>query len=141
MQSIQEKLIVELILLQRKDLYFPEGIGGFETDKYFTLIANPREAPLLWLESTSFPELTFIAVDPFLFFLDYSPEFEEEMLDVEAGDEILILCLARGRGLSRKGLAINTAAPLIINWTKGIGKQVTLKNGSIYSLEQKIASG
>lgn len=137
MQSIQEKVIVDLILQHHRNIHLLEGLGGFETEKDFSLIANAKESPLIWLQSRSFPDLAFVTVDPFLVYPDYLPDFEEEdlqALEIENEGDTLVLCIAHVKG----DMTINLVAPLLINLQNDKGKQVILKNNTDYSLNHPI---
>lgn len=136
MRSHQEDLIVELVLQHQKEMYFPEGIKGFESIQEYSLISNENESPMLWLESVVFSHVTFPVVDPFLYFPDYRPEISTKDLQaigLKASNRFLILCLVNISKVHSNGVTINLAAPILINWNRGLGGQVFLKKGKKYS--------
>lgn len=138
MKSIQEDIVVDLILRYNRTIYLPDGLGGFENAKEYILYSNNREAPLIWLESKTVSNLSFVTVDPFLFFPDYRPEFEDqdlEFLEIENPDDLFILCIGNFLNHSSHNMTINMAAPILINWSTGKGKQVVITNKDQYSKE------
>ena len=141
MKSIQESAVVEMIMLHRKAVQFPHGLGGFESVKDFVLVAKDHEAPLFWLESKEHDDLAFILLDPFLVNPNYEPEFDSEDLDEigsEDGEDLIVLCIAHIKNKVVKNLTLNLAAPLVINLRTGMGKQVFIKNNDDYSVEERI---
>lgn len=137
-QSLQENIIVKLILQNEKQIHFSQRLDGFEEIKDFTLIINPSEAPLIWLVAKGHPRISFLTVDPFLVCLDYQPEFSEEKLEtlhIQDVEQMLILCIAKVAKKPHVGLTINTKAPLVINWETEEAMQVMLSNQEEYSFE------
>jgi flagellar assembly factor FliW len=138
MQSIQENIIVDLILQNTKKVHFSEGLGGVEQVKDFTLSIKPSEAPLIWLTAQNSPNVSFITVDPFLILQEYEPEFAEEdldALDIQCAEDMLVLCIANLTKQPASGLTLNLKAPIVINWATGQGKQIVIQNQKEYSLE------
>lgn len=141
MKSIQESAVVDVILMHRKVVHFPQGLGGFEAIKDFVLVAKDHEAPLFWLESKEHEDLAFILLDPYLVNPDYKPEFDSEDLEeigIDEAEDLIVLCIAHIKNKVVKNLTLNLAAPLAINLRTGLGKQVFIKNSSDYSVEERI---
>jgi flagellar assembly factor FliW len=141
MQSIQENMIVDLILNCPKKIHFIEGLGGFEQIKDFELTINPLEAPLIWLTALHDPNMSFLTVDPFLVYSDYSPEFLDEDLEalgIEHAEKMCVLCLATINKKPEFRFSVNLKAPLVINWETNQGKQLIVINHKTYSMEHKL---
>lgn len=141
MQSLQENIIVDLILQHTKKIQIPEGLGGIGSIREFTLMISPAEAPLVWLLARNKHDIAFITVDPFLVCPEYVPEFADEdieALKIQSAEDMLVLCITNIVKKPEKGLTVNLAAPLVINWVTGIGKQVILKNNQDYSIEHRL---
>ena len=137
MQSIQEQMIVNLILRHEKEIFVLDGLKGFEQEKHYTLIANAKEMPLIWLQSKSYPDQAFVCVDPYIVYPTYQPELPEQDLEkllVENADDLLILCLTH----VNHQMTINLVAPLLINWNKGTAKQIIINNHNQYSLRHPL---
>lgn len=141
MQSIQENIIVDLILQNTKKIHLVEGLGGFEQIKDFALSINPVEAPLIWLVAQDYQNLSFLTVDPFLIFSQYQPEFGDndlDILNIQSAEDMLVLCMANIIKKPTIGLTINLKAPLVINWVTGVGKQFIIINNQKYSMEHRL---
>lgn len=141
MQSIQENIIVDLILQHTKKIYMPNGLGGFEKLKDFTLTITPSEAPIIWLNAVKEPKISFITVDPFIVCPEYHPEFADEDIDaleIQSAEDMLVLCIASVEKKNNPSMTINLIAPILINWVSGIGKQVIIKNEQEYTLEYRL---
>jgi flagellar assembly factor FliW len=141
MQSIQENIIVDLILQNTKKIHLIEGMGGFGEINDFILSINPTEAPLVWLVAQSNPDVSFLTLDPFLVCPDYQPEFSDEDLDllnIQNVEEMLVLCMAHLGKKHSHQLSVNLKAPIVINWATGLGKQLIITNQQEYLLEHKL---
>ncbi len=105
-------------------LLFTEGVIGFEESRHFVLLGDEREPALAWLQSTTDPELAFLAVSPRRFLRDYrlrAAQADLAMLLQEEDDETFVLALA---SRSEKGWSINLRAPIVINPVRRLGKQI-----------------
>jgi flagellar assembly factor FliW len=141
MQSIQEDIIVDLILQNTKNIQFVKGLGGFEEIKDFILSIDPIEAPFLWLTAQNYQNVAFLAVDPFLIYPDYQPEFLDadlEILDIQQAEDMLVLCIANLTHKNAEKMTINLKAPLLINWMNGFCQQCIVKNEEYYSMTQNL---
>ena|ERR1700722_18095868 len=142
MQSVQENIIVDLILEHSKRIHLIEPLQGFENVQDFVLSINPKEAPLIWLEAEDQARISFVVVDPFLFF-NYQPEFHNQEIDllrINNEEDMLILCITNISKLHKKDMTVNLVSPLVINWPLNVGKQLLLKNHEDYSMEQRLLS-
>ena len=136
MQSVQENIVVDLILQHRRELHFPDGLAGCGEARDFVLVAKDHEAPLFWLELKNMTDRAFLTVDPFLIYPEYSPEFynnDLEELHVDHADDLFVLCIAHVKPGDPRKISLNLAEPLLINWATGIGKQVKIRNANEYA--------
>lgn len=143
MSSIQEQIIVDLILNNNKKIHFEKGLMGTDTAQDFNLIADEVDVPLFWLEASDMDEVTFPVVDPYVLCPDYAPEFNQqdlEALELDEADDLLLLCLVTMVNLKNQKMTINLAAPLLINWRKGIGRQSVLTNYKKYPSNYPMSS-
>jgi flagellar assembly factor FliW len=141
MQSIQENIIVDLLLKETKKIHFIAGMGGFEQIKDFILTMNPSEAPLLWLLAQNYPNISFLTVDPFLVCPGYQPEFDEEdleILGIHNAENMLVLSIAHPVKNDSHGITLNLKAPIVINWETGEAQQLIITNEKGYSLEYPV---
>lgn len=142
MQSLQPNVINEDQVLQhRKKITFPEGLPAFEQVKDFVLIANEEEAPFLWLQAVSSPNLAFIVVDPFLVNPDYRPDIcddDVDFLKLTDPNDALVLAIVNIHNSNGDGITANLVGPIVVNTKERTGKQVILQNHLKYSVRHRI---
>lgn len=118
---------------------FPKGIPGFEEETEFALV-NFDEGPFEHLQSTRTEVLSFILVDPFLFYPDYEfdlPDSEAEELDVQEGVVVLSIVTLKEK---LEHSTINLLAPVILNPLNNRAKQVVLHQ-SAYQTKHSLFTG
>jgi flagellar assembly factor FliW len=102
--------------------HFPLGLPGFENEKSFVLMNVPGRQPLVFLQSTSTPQLCFLTLPILVVDPEYrlSVSFEDlEILELETtrqpqlGDEVLVLALLSIQDVPAP--TANLLAPLVIN--------------------------
>lgn len=102
------------------------GFGGCE--RFAVLDADP-EAPFRWFQSVERPDLCFLMADPSRLFPDYRPEFAPSVLaelqweGAGAPEVAAVLTIPA----DPSGATANLAAPLVLNRTKGLARQVILE--------------
>jgi len=107
-------------------LTFPEGLIGFQSFRRFVVMDLDNAGIFKWLQSLDDESLGFAILDPKMVFRDYDPVFAEKDLDsLGAPDpgQLILLCVATVPRDVRK-MTVNLQAPLVINPSKRIGKQV-----------------
>lgn len=110
-------------------LHFPQGLYGFEEYTDFTLCESEYE-PFMWLQSQTDKALSFLVVDPFLFFPDYELDVDDENvkdIGVQNACEVSVLAVVT---LPKKdsSITVNLQGPLVINMHTGQGKQIVLQD-------------
>lgn len=118
---------------------FPEGLIGFSGFKRYLIIERQKDGPFQWLQSMDNPELAFLVTDPLLFYPGYKVELK--------GKENAILKLARAKEGKVLVLVVipqdssqiraNLLAPLVINTSRRLGKQVILEESG-YPLQYQL---
>lgn len=126
-----------------KSITFPDGLPAFEKVKEFIVISNEEEAPFLWLQACSKPNLAFICIDPFLVHPNYRPEINDddvEFLKLAKEEDAFILSIVniRSNNNNTDGVTCNLVGPIIINWKERVGKQVIIKNHFDYNVRHPI---
>ena len=109
-------------------LQLPEGMLGFSGLTRYVLAQDENLRPFLWLRSLDDPELAFPVVDSQLIDPDYArllPTKEIASLKIKSRSELLVLVVAILRQTPGKS-SVNLKAPLLINHTKRIGRQIIL---------------
>jgi len=113
-----------------RHLEFPCGIPAFETQKRFRLI---EKLPLLFLESETNPELSFLVLPVTLIDPDYRLALSEEDREtIGAGDESRLLCLAIITAVDDSPPTANLLAPVVANLDIGRAVQA-VRSDSVYS--------
>lgn len=142
MQSLQEHLEEDKKLLQHsKSITFPDGVPAFESVREFVLIANEDEAPFLWLQAVTQPNLAFVVIDPFLICPDYTPDVcddDIETLNLQDANDAYVLSIVNIKNSDGNGVTANLVGPIVINLKERIAKQVILKNHLEYSVRFRI---
>lgn len=109
-------------------LHLPEGMLGFSRLTRYVLVRDESLHPFLWLRCMDDPDLAFPVVDPQLIDKDYMrliPAKELAGLKIRNRSELLVLVVAILRQEPGES-SVNLKAPLLINHTKMIGRQIIL---------------
>jgi flagellar assembly factor FliW len=107
----------------------PTGPVGFSEWRRYVLLEHKKGSPFLWLQSVENESLAFVLIDPLLFKPDYQVEIGAEdsrCLGVTNGagglQAFTIVNALAGGG----EITANLLAPIVINASKKLGKQVVL---------------
>lgn len=118
-------------------LLFPHGIPAFETERRFRLI--DRE-PLLFLESESNSEVSFLLLPVTLIDPDYRLALtEEDRAAIGASTESSLLCLAVVTAAEDLPPTANLLAPVVVNLDSGKAVQA-VRSDRVYSHRQALCS-
>ena len=115
---------------------FP-GLPGFPRARRFVVRGHDLGSAFAWLISLDDPELAFVIADPWAYVPAYRPSLDSRSLaaiDCEPDDELHIVSLVT---FPDSALALNLAAPLVINLRSRKGHQVVLEDDA-YSLREII---
>ena len=98
-------------------LDFVSPMPGFPDHRQFLLVRIGDQDLLYALTSVDDPELRFLVIPPGGFFPDYTPEIDDETLDLlgtrDAADLLVLLVVTPG-GSAREATA-NLLAPIIVS--------------------------
>jgi len=105
-------------------LHFPGGILGLEDCHRWVLLADGDNEALAWLQSTSRPEVALAVVHPKRFVPQYQlrvgrRDLEPLSLTTLADAEVLAIVSSH-----QDDLTLNLKAPLVINVSRRLGRQV-----------------
>ena len=110
-------------------LHFPQGLYGFENHTDF-ILSESEYKPFMWLQSVSEESLSFLTVDPFLFFSDYELDVDDESIkDIgvkDASDVLVISIVTLSSKDKHTHITANLQGPLIINKNNKKGMQIVL---------------
>jgi flagellar assembly factor FliW len=98
-------------------LDFVRPIAGFPDHRRFVLTRVEGSPVLFVLRAVDPPEVRFLVVVPAPFFPDYTPEIDEEtleLLDVHEAARLLVL-LVVSVGASAADATVNLLAPIIVD--------------------------
>ncbi|MGA5690514.1 flagellar assembly protein FliW [Cytobacillus pseudoceanisediminis] len=136
--NIQTKFHGEQEINKDDIIYFPYGIPGFLDEKEFYIL--PLEGTDLFvLQAVKTTEVAFIVTDPFALFPQYEfdlPEEALEKLEIQSDKDVATFAILTVKDSFDETTA-NLQAPLVINQTKKIGKQIIL-NQTPYKTKHKI---
>jgi len=105
---------------------FPEGLIGFQGCKRFFVLDIDDVGFFKWLQCLDEDYLGFIILDPRSVFPDYDPEFAAKDLELlgasSPGDLVMLSVVTLPEEVTE--MTMNLQAPLVINPSKRLGKQV-----------------
>jgi flagellar assembly factor FliW len=105
-------------------LLFSRGLIGFEAHRHWVLLADARNSGVAWLQSLTEPTVAVPMVSPRRYVPGYRVLIQRDQLtplELAVLDEAFVLVPL---GHSEKGLTLNLRAPLIVNLSRRIGRQV-----------------
>ena len=117
-------------------LHLPFGLLGFESIKKYVLLADPDEAPFVWLQVMDDPNLAFLVLFPLTVIPDYRPDIADEdvaFLALEDPQDAIALNIVTLRPEGQS--TVNLKGPIVLNRRTLIGKQVIPVNATDYSLQ------
>ena len=115
--------------LEAVKIDFPNGLFGFESFTKFSLI-EAEYKPFYWLQSEQDKTLSFLVVDPFIFFDDYELDIDDNSLksiEVKTPADVVVLTIITIPGSNGK-ITANLQGPLIVNKTNNLGMQFVLSD-------------
>lgn len=118
---------------------FPEGLIGFCSLKRYLIIEREIDRPFQWLQAIDNPELAFLITDPLLFCPHYKVELNPQenailkLTKVNEGKIFVLVVIPEDPSRMRA----NLLAPLVINASKRLGKQVILEQSG-YPLQYQL---
>lgn len=119
------------------------GLLGFPDANSFLRLPVDDAEGWVWLQSTSDPELAFLAITAFRFFPDYDielPDADAESIGLADPDTAEILALVTVRDNDDgaiEAITANLLGPIVINTSASKGRQVVLSD-SRYSTREAV---
>jgi flagellar assembly factor FliW len=119
--------------VQMPVICFSAPMPGFPDDRHFVLRQLDDSGLLYELESLETPGLRFLVVPPAPFFPDYSPEVDDETLELlENGDpENLAMLLVVTVGDTVRNSTVNLMAPIVIDQETRRGAQLVIASPTL----------
>lgn len=119
----------ELNIPDDEILSFPSGLPGFSHEKYFAFLPYESGSPFAFLQSTLDENLSFLVVEPFVFFKEYTFELDDqtiEFLGLAEGNPPRILNIVSVPE-NLEEMTANLLAPLVVNWEARKAMQLILE--------------
>lgn len=130
MKKIKTKPFGEVEVDETEQIFFPNGILGFENCKKYYILEDPKSA-FVWLQSGDEPGLAFIMIHPSQFKADYKLKIsQEDMNDIKVEDskkelmDFAIVTIPE----EPSNMTANLQGPVIINIKEKLGKQAISLN-------------
>jgi len=120
-------------------IQMPDGLLGFEHVKKYVLLAQPQEAPFMWLRMIENVNKRFIVVSPFQIVPDYQPDISSEdvrFLGINTPDDALVVNIVTLR--PNRPPTVNLKGPIVINRHTLIAKQVIPNNASKFDVNHPL---
>lgn len=128
-----------------ESILFKEGIPGFEEYKNYQIeLSEDLENPFHKLQSLDEPGLSFIMIDPFLIKQDYHFNLTDstlEKLEINEPKDIMVFTIITVPDEDYKNITTNLLAPIIINTTNKLAKQIVLTDTNYKTKHNIIESG
>lgn len=130
----------EIEVIAENIICFTGNIIGFDNSKNFMLIPHAEDSPFTWLQSLDEPEVAFVLIQVFDFFPDYAPDVDDNDLSevgITSAEELILATLV-SIPENYKEMTANLVAPIIINKSNRLAKQVVIKNFDKYNTKERI---
>ncbi|MFH1485417.1 MAG: flagellar assembly protein FliW [Chloroflexota bacterium] len=124
---------------ERQRLMIPEGLLGFEEYTDYLLFGSKELCPFRVLQALDEMTTIFLVVEPHFFFSDYRLELceaDKRLLELADPAEALVLALLVVPEDPLETTA-NLLAPLVVNPTNGLCRQVVLRD-SPYTVRELV---
>jgi flagellar assembly factor FliW len=109
-------------------LTFPWGLPGFGQLRTFAIVRIPDTKPGIWLRSLEEPTIALPVVEPWAYFPEYEPvlpSYAAATLEIESPGDVTMFCIVVPNDPVH-GPTVNLYAPVVINRTTRIGRQIML---------------
>ena len=139
---INTKLLGEVEIQESEIFTFEEGLLGFPEYKKFALLGLDPDLPIAMLQSIDSVDINFVVGYPFAFKKDFSFEISEEdkqALQIVNEEEVITYSIVTLKDTFTES-TLNLLAPVIINASKKLGKQIVLNDNEKYSLQFPIGA-
>ena len=134
--NIETKFLGQVTIEEKEIIKFPNGIPGFEDNKYFVILPLEKDSPFAILQSIKQQEIGFVIALPFIFKDDYVfdlMEEDKEELKLMSSEDLIIYSIVTLKEPFNSS-TLNLQAPLLINHKQKVAKQLVLQDAKIYPL-------
>ncbi|WP_312811771.1 flagellar assembly protein FliW [Sedimentibacter sp.] len=129
-RNIKTRDFDEITVNDNDVIKFITGMYGFEQYKEYVILKDSPEDDVMFLQSLSDTDLSFVLIDPYSIIQDYNPYLNEEDLNElkvknEADLKYLVIAIIKE---NIKESVVNLKSPIAINPGTREAKQVILQN-------------
>ncbi len=131
--KITNKYFGEIEYVPEEKICFPEGLFGFEDQREFLPVPfEPDSDALICLQSLADEELSFILLNPFLFFAGYNPRISDadrSAIGSPEDEDISYYVI----GVIRDSVSestVNLKAPIAVNYRTRDARQIILEDSA-----------
>lgn len=122
------------VTLQDDDVIgFPEGILGFNDLRKFVLLDDPNDEIFAWLQSCEVPQIAFPVLEPELFTQNYRVSLTRhdlESLEITGEEKTRAFSIITIPDDPTQ-MTANLKAPVVINISKRIARQIVLQDNNL----------
>ncbi|ELK47063.1 flagellar assembly protein FliW [Halobacillus sp. ACCC02827] len=133
---IQTKYFSELEVTDSDLLVFAHGLPGFEDYHQFVLLPIDDTGTYFVLQSVEEADVALIVTNPYLFYKNYSFDFDEKSMGIKGLEEVAVYSVVTLEDPFEKS-TLNLQAPIVINVRTKEGKQIIL-NDSVYRTKHEL---
>ncbi|WP_394523104.1 flagellar assembly protein FliW [Lacrimispora sp. JR3] len=130
--EVQTQYFGTITCSEQEIIYFPDGLFGFtELKKYVPLAFQDNSDALISLQSLEDPNISFILMNPFQLYNDYSPVLSDEdkrLLDASYNEDNIsyyVICVIHE---SMEDSTVNLKSPIAVNTDTRRARQIILDN-------------
>ncbi|GAB6180179.1 flagellar assembly protein FliW [Desulfotomaculum defluvii] len=126
---------------QTLEIFFAQGLPGFENLHHFNLSHAFEGTELYYLQSTEEADICFLCINPFQYTKNYEfvlTETTQEELEIKGLEEVAVFNIVNING-SLEQATVNLQAPVIINIALGKGTQLILNDAAL-SIRESLKS-
>ena len=127
--SVDSKAFGRVAVSEDQIITFPSGLPGFPHCQRFALLRNHLKSPFYCLQSVDNSSLAFIVTEPAALVPGYYPKngaFDLKELQAASLDDLQMLVTLTIPAGRPGEMTANLMSPLLINPTRGLGKQVII---------------
>ncbi len=135
--TVSSDLLGSLTIRANEVIRFPGGLYGFPECRSFALLPAAREG-LFWLQSTEYSALSFLLVDPFVWFPEYHIDVDDvDIARLGSNDpkHILVLAIVTMPARTGEPCTANLHAPVLFNVRDGHGHQ-SIRSDDSYGIRE-----
>lgn len=129
--KINTKYFGEIEIYEDAVVNFPAGLLGFEESREFVVIDLPDNSHYKFLQDINNSYVSFVMINPWDIFQDYDIELSDtelEKIKIESVEDQFSVYTIVTLGKTFDKSSVNLVAPVVINNTHKLGRQLIVEN-------------